>query len=135
MLARTIVTVGVAGALVLGAGACGDDDDDAQSKVCDAQSQLNKDVDKLKSMDLSSTSVDDVKNTVSDIDNDLKDLKDAGSDKFKPQIDAVSSAYDSLKTTVSNLGSSSSLDDIKSGLTNLGDAAKDLKTSAEDNNC
>lgn len=128
---------GLVGVMLLLAG-CGDDDD-AQSAVCDAQSQLDADVDQLKNLDLADTSVNDVKGMVSDIGDDVQSLKDAKSDKLSPQIDAVSSAFDDLDSTVSNLGSSASPSDaasaIQQSLDDLGTATSDLKTAAADENC
>jgi hypothetical protein len=136
---------------ILGAGACGlvgvmlllvgcGDDDDAQSAVCDAQSQLDEDVDELKNLDMSDTSVNDVKGILSDIGDDVQNLKDAASDELSPQIDAVSSALDDLDSTVSNLGSSASPSDaasaIQQSLGDLSTATSDLKSAAAaDENC
>jgi hypothetical protein len=118
---------------------CGDDDD-AQSAVCDAQSQLDEDVDELKNLDLSDTSVNDLEGILGDIGDDVQNLKDAASDELSPQIDAVSSALDDLDNTVSNLGSSASPSDaataIQQSLDDLSTATSDLKTAAaDDENC
>jgi hypothetical protein len=141
MLPKTVLSAGacgLVGVMLLLAG-CGDDDD-AQSAVCDAQSQLDEDVDELKNLDMSDTSVNDVKGILSDIGDDVQNLKDAASDELSHQIDAVSSAFDDLDNTVSNLGSSASPSDaasaIQQSLGDLSDAASDLKTAAAaDENC
>lgn len=119
---------------------CGDDDDSAQAKVCDAQAQLDKDVNQLKNLDLADTSVNDVKDQLSSIGDDVEDLKDAGSEKLQPQIDAIKSAADDLGTMVGNLGSSSSLSEtassLQTSLSQLGTATSDLKTAAQEtDNC
>ena len=135
---RSARACGLVGVMLLLAG-CGDDDD-GQSAVCDAQSQLDEDVDQLKNVDLSDTSVNDLEGMVSDIGDDVQNLKDAGSDALSPQIDAVSSAVDDLSSTVSNLGSSASPSDaasaIQQSLGDLSTATSDLKTAAADDaNC
>ena len=126
---------GLAGVTLLLAG-CGDD----ESAVCDAESQLDEDVDQLKNLDLADTSVNDVKGIVSDIGDDVQDLKDAASDELSPEIDAVSSAVDDLESTVNDLGSSASPTDaasaIQQSLGDLGTAASDLKSAVEaDESC
>ena len=108
--------------------------------MCDAQSQLDEDVDELKNLDPSDTSVNDVEGILSDIGADVQNLKDAASDELSPQIDAVSSALDDLDNTVSNLGSSASPSDaaaaIQQSLGDLSTATSDLKTAAAaDENC
>ena len=141
MLRKAVLNAGagvLVGVMLLLAG-CGDDDD-GQSAVCDAQSQLDEDVDELKNVDLSDTSVNDLEGMVSDIGDDVQNLKDAGSDALSPQIDAVSSALDDLNSTVSNLGSSASPSDaasaIQQSLGDLSTATSDLKTAAADDaNC
>jgi hypothetical protein len=140
MLRKTVLGggCGLVGVMLLLAG-CGDDDD-AQSAVCDAQSQLDEDVDELKNLDLSDTSVNDLEGILGDIGDDVQNLKDAASDELSPQIDAVSSALDDLDNTVSNLGSSASPSDaataIQQSLDDLSTATSDLKTAAaDDENC
>jgi hypothetical protein len=140
MLRKTVLggACGLVGVMLLLAG-CGDDDD-AQSAVCDAQSQLDEDVDELKNLDLSDTSVNDLEGILGDIGDDVQNLKDAASDELSPQIDAVSSALDDLDNTVSNLGSSASPSDaataIQQSLDDLSTATSDLKTAAaDDENC
>jgi hypothetical protein len=140
MLRKTVLggACGLVGVMLVLAG-CGDDDD-AQSAVCDAQSQLDEDVDELKNLDLSDTSVNDLEGILGDIGDDVQNLKDAASDELSPQIDAVSSALDDLDNTVSNLGSSASPSDaataIQQSLDDLSTATSDLKTAAaDDENC
>jgi hypothetical protein len=141
MLQRRVLSGGVCGlvGVVLLLAGCGDDDD-AQSAVCDAQSQLDEDVDQLKNLDLADTSVNDVEAIVSDISDDVRNLRDAASDSLSPEIDAVSSALDNLGSTISNLGSSASPSDaasaIEQSVGELDDATSDLKSAVdEDENC
>ena len=141
MLQRTVLRAGacgLVGVMLLMAG-CGDDDN-GQSAVCDAQSQLDEDVDQLTNLDLADTSVNDLEAILSDIGDDVQNLKDAASDRLSPEIDAVSSALDDLGSTIDNLGSSGSPSDaasaIQQSLGDLGTAAGDLKTAvADDENC
>jgi hypothetical protein len=141
MLQRTVLRAGgwgLVGVMMLLAG-CGDDDD-AESAVCDAQSQLDTDVDQLKNVDLADTSVNELEGMLSDIGDDVENLADAASDELSPEIDAVSSALDDLGSTIDNLGSSASLSDaasaIRQSLGALGTAARDLKTAvADDESC
>ena len=135
MLRKTILragSCGLVGVMSLLAGGCGDDE---ESAVCDAQSQLDEDVDQLKDLDLADTSVNDLEGILSDIGDDVKDLKDAGSDELSPEIDAVSSALDDLGSTVSSLGSGASLSDSASAIQQsvgaLSTATSDLKTAAD----
>jgi hypothetical protein len=125
---------GLVGVMLLLAG-CGDDDD-AQSAVCDAQSQLDTDVDQLQNVDLADTSVNDLEGMLSDIGDDVQNLADAASDELSPEIDAVSSALDDLGSTIDDLGSSASPSEaasaIQQSLSALGTAASDLKTAVTD---
>ena len=136
MRPRTTLRAGVAGLATLTLlVACGDDDD-ASDKLCDAQTDLDSDVAKLKDLDITDTSVNDIKDILGNIGDDLQSMKDAGEDKLSPQLDAVSSALDSLGTSIDNLGDSTSLSDaassIQTALGDVGDATSDLKTAADD---
>lgn len=137
MLHKTVLTAGTCGfvgAMLLMTG-CGDDDD-AGSAVCDAQAQLDEDIDQLQNLDLSATTVDDAEQILSNLGDDVQALRDEGSDELSPHLDAISSAFDDLGGTINDLESSASLSDaataIQQSLGELGDATGDLQTAVTD---
>lgn len=127
--------VGLATVLAL-LGACSDGDDDAESRLCDAQDDLDEDVGELRDLDLSSTSIDDVRDILDDIGEDLRDMRNANSDRLSPEIDALDTSVDDLNSAIGDLGSSSSISDaadtIRDALSSVADSAGDLKTAAKD---
>lgn len=87
-------------------GACGDDDatEDAMTAVCDAEVQVLEDLAALSSLDPTQITGDDFKAMVESLQSSVDQLEEARGDLAEQDVDNVSSAYDSLKTSVEDLG-------------------------------
>jgi len=111
--------------------ACGDDES-ADDKVCDAREDLDENVRELSDVG-TSTSVDDLEDTVGDIREDLSELGDANQERLQPQVDDL---RDALGSTLSDLPSSDSLSDaldsVESAVGNVTDAAGELSDKAKE---
>ena len=106
----------------LGLGACGESKEDkAKSAVCDARSDISKQVDKLKGLTASTVTVDGVQQSLKTISSDLSKIKDAQgdlSDERRQQVQDANKAFTSqLQSIVGSVGKSTSLSDAKSQLT------------------
>ena len=104
--------------LVFALGACGESDEEkAQNTVCDARDDINKQVNELKSLTPATVTTDAVKQNLSAIETDLKDIADAQSDLSsdrRSEVEAANKAFESsVEGIVSQLGSSLSAADAK----------------------
>ena len=117
-------------------GACGDDDDDDTSAMCEAKDDLDDNIDKLENVDLADTSINDVTSDLDDLKTSLSDLNSAAKDDLKPQVDDMTSSLEALQSAITDLGSSGSLSDagtaIMESLEQVQTAAEALKTAAKD---
>jgi hypothetical protein len=107
--------------LALAVGACGESSEDkAQAAVCDARADMSKQVDELKGMTAATVTTDAVKANLQAIRNDLKDITDAQSDLSgdrRSEAEAANKAFSSsVRSIVSELGTSLSASDAKSAL-------------------
>ena len=114
--ACSALTVVVMVALALGA--CGESDEDkAQNTVCDASDDIAKQVSELKGLTPATVTTDAVKQNLSAIETDLKDIADAQSDLSsdrRSEAEAATKAFtSSVKGIASQLGSSLSASDAK----------------------
>ena len=95
-------------------------EDKAKNQVCDARSDIAKQVDTLKGLTLTSASVDQVRTSLKAIGNDLKQIADAQgnlSSSRKQQVKDANETFTSqVNSTLSDLGSSLSLTNAKSQL-------------------
>ena len=123
----------IAAVAVLGLGACGESKQDkAKSTVCDARTDIGKQVDKLKSLTVSTVTVDGVQNSLKAISSDLSKIKDAQgdlSDDRRQQVqDATKTFTSQVQSIAGSVGKSTSLSEAKAQLTSalqqLGDAYK-----------
>ena len=111
--------------------ACGQSSQDkAKSQVCDARSDISKNVNELKGLTLTTATVDGVKQNVKAIQDDLGEIKDAqgnlNADR-KKQVQAANEAFtQQVKSIASSVGQSLSLTDAG---TQLKTAASQLATS------
>jgi hypothetical protein len=115
----TLVLVLVA---ALALGACGESKQDkAKTTVCDARADIGKQVDKLKSLTITTATTDDVQNSLKAINSDLSKIKDAQgdlSDARRQQVQDANKAFTSqLSDIAGSLGKSTSLSDAKAQLT------------------
>jgi chromosome segregation ATPase len=114
---RGWVLAAVTVAVMLGATtACGSSQsasDKAKSQVCDAKSNIQTQIDSLKSLTLSATSLQDITTSANAIKNDLKTIQAAIpklSGDTKSQVQAANAAFESeVSSTFSSLLSTSSL--------------------------
>ena len=107
--------------LVFAIGACGESSEDkAQAAVCDARADMTKQVDELKGMTAATVTTDAVKENLTAIRSDLKDITAAQSDLSddrRSEAEAANKAFSSsVRGIVAELGTSLSASDAKAGL-------------------
>jgi hypothetical protein len=108
--------------LAFAIGACGESSaDKAQTAVCDARADMSKQVDELKAMTPATVTTDAVKENLTAIRNDLKDITAAQSDLSddrRSEAEAANKTFSSsVRSIVGELGTSLSASDAKSALT------------------
>jgi uncharacterized protein HemX len=118
-------------AAVLFAVGCGQSSQDkAKEQVCNARSNLQKQVNELSSLTLSTATSEGIKNNLSAIKNDLQQIKDAQGDLNAERKSQVQQATQQFKAQVTSIaqtvGSSTSL---SSAGTQLQSAVKQLGNS------
>jgi uncharacterized protein YhaN len=93
----------------------------ATKTVCDARADIQKHVDTLKGLTLSTATTDQIRTSVSAIRDDLSKITSAGKDlsgQRKQQIQAANQAFASeVKSIASNLGTSLALGSARQQLT------------------
>jgi hypothetical protein len=113
--------------------ACGESKEDkAMSSVCDARADINKQINHLQSLTISTASLDDVQNSLKAIGDDLTKIKNAQGDlsgSRKQQVQDANAKFSSqIKEIGSSLGGSLSLSNaatqLQSALSQLADAYK-----------
>jgi hypothetical protein len=128
-------------AATLAVAACGESKaDKAKNTVCDARSDISKQVNELKGMTAATVTVDGVKNSLTAIQNDLQKIADAQgdlNDQRKKQVqDATAKFTSSLQSIAGDLGSSLSAADAKTQLTTaLGDLSTAYQQSFAQIDC
>jgi hypothetical protein len=128
-------------AATLAVAACGESKaDKAKNTVCDARSDISKQVNELKGMTAATVTVDGVKNSLTAIQNDLQKIADAQGDlneQRKKQVqDATAKFTSSLQSIAGDLGSSLSAADAKTQLTTaLGDLSTAYQQSFAQIDC
>jgi hypothetical protein len=129
---RLSVGLLVASLLVAGtAVGCGESDaDKAQTQVCDARADLNKQVDKLASLTATTATVDAVSGALDAIKNDLEQIADAQgdlNDERKQDVESANQKFSAqLEAVASDLGSNLSLSGAKAQVESAG---KELASS------
>ena len=114
----TLALLVVAG---LALASCGESDEEkALNQVCDARADIQKQVDELSSVTLTTATVDGIKGNLSAIEDDLKEIKDAEgnlNDQRKQEVQAANQAFsEQVQAVVKDLGASSSISGAKSKL-------------------
>ena len=104
--------------LALALGACGKSDEEkAQNKVCDAKSDIGKQVDELKGLTAATVTTDAVTENLNAIKGDLQDISDAQSDLSsdrRSETEAANKEFtSSIQGIASDLGRSLSASDAK----------------------
>ena len=120
-----LIGVAVAGLIPL---ACGESDEDkAKSQVCDARAGIEKQVDTLTGLTITTASVDQIQQSLKAIGDDLKDIADAQGDLSsdrKQQVETATQEFGSQVTTtaqqvVSGLGAADAKAQVQSALADL----------------
>ena len=128
---RVDVTLPLALCAVLAFGACGTSKEDkAKSSVCSARADISKQVDKLKGLTLSTSTLQDVQQSLTSISSDLSKMKDAQGDlkgDRQKQVKQATDAFTSkVKDVAGTIGRSLSASNAKSQLTS---ASQELATA------
>ena len=101
--------------------ACGESKEDkAMKSVCSARSDISKQVDELKSLTLSTVTIDGVQQNLKAIRSDLSKMKDAQGDlkgDRRQQVENANSAFAAqVQSIASSFGKSLSISDAKAQL-------------------
>ena len=104
---------------------CGESDaDKAQTQVCDARADLNKQVDKLASLTPTTATADAVSGALDAIKNDLKQISDAQgdlNDERKQDVESANQKFSAqLEAVAGDLGSNLSLSGAKAEVESAG---------------
>jgi hypothetical protein len=115
---RTACSVLAVVMLVFALGACGESDEEkAQNKVCDAKTDIGKQVAELNSLTPATVTTDAVTQNLDAIQTDLNDIADAQSDLSddrRSEVEAATNEFTStVKNVASDVGSSLSAADAK----------------------
>jgi flagellar hook-length control protein FliK len=121
-LARIVVAI--SGLLPL---ACGESDEDkAKSQVCDARADIEKQVDTLTGLTITSASVDQIQESLKAIGDDLKDMTDAQGDLDPDRKQQVETATKTFGSQVATIGQQ-----VLSGLSGS-DAQAQVESAVDD---
>ena len=132
---QTLLRLGLllAGLLLIAGSAagCGESDaDKAQTKVCDARADLNKQVDNLAALTPSTATADGVQKNLDAIESDLKKMKDAQADLSDDRKQEVESATKEFGSEVESIASGLQSDLSASGAkSKLQAAGQELQSS------
>jgi hypothetical protein len=127
---RSLVTISLLLAAVALVGCGQSAQDKAKQQVCDARTEIGKQVDYLQGLTLTTASVSGIENSVKSIGNSLKKIADAApqlTSERKQQAQAANAAFKSaLQSIAANLGQNLSLStaatQLKSAFAALADA-------------
>ena len=100
---KVLISIIAAAALLA---ACGDDSDpteDALTAVCDAEAGVVEDLAALGTVDPGETTGDEFRGMVESLQSSVDDLRAARADFIEQDVDNVTSAFDSLKSELSEL--------------------------------
>ena len=131
-LSATLVAIAAAVAFSACGSSSSSKQDDAKNQVCDAKSDIAKQVDTLKGLTVSTASLNQIQTSLKAIDDDLKTIAGARDDlsgDSKTQLEQANKDFlTQLKSIASSLGTSTSLSqaqsNAKAALTQLADAYK-----------
>jgi hypothetical protein len=108
--------------------ACGESDEEkAQNAVCDARDDIQKRVDDLAGLTITSASIDQVTNNLSAIRDDLQKIADAQGDLEPDRQQEVEQAGKQFRSELQKTAG-----DVVSGATSGEEAGAQLKSSLED---
>ena len=123
-------------ALVIGAGACSDDDDEAEegTSLCDARDDLQASVDAAADVDVVADGTDALRTALSEVRTSFDAVVEAAGDEHGPEIDAVRSAVDDLDSAVEAAGDEPAADTgaaLSAAATAVGSAMTALSDSLD----
>lgn len=119
-----LISVAVAGLIPL---ACGESDEDkAKSQVCDARAGIEKQVDTLTGLTITTASVDQIQQSLKAIGDDLKDIADAQGDLSSDRREQVETATQEFGSQLTTIGQQ-----VLSGLSG-GDAKAQAESALAD---
>jgi hypothetical protein len=128
-----VLILGLLAALVVSGCGGQSDSEKAQAKVCDARADISKQVDELKGLTLATATVSGVRENVTAIQDDLKQMAGAQDTLSEDRRKEVKTATDTFVASVTSIAeglrSDVSLADAKSRLTA---AARDLGAAYSD---
>jgi hypothetical protein len=118
--------------------ACSSDDDDTSSEAstCEEMQQLSSAVNGLTSFDLAGEGTNGLEAQLDTVKSDWQDVRDAASDQFGDQLDALEQSVEALGTTLGSLGDGgqslgSLIDQVRTEITAVSTAWQSLADSAE----
>jgi hypothetical protein len=125
---RPIVAVVLIVLAALAVGACGDDESDeekAQNQVCDARADIQKQVEELSNLTISTATTEGIEQNLQAIEDSLGEIKDAEGDLNAGRKQEVQSATDQfsseVESVVQTVGRSTSLSQAATQLTSAFD--------------
>lgn len=107
-LRRLVVAIPVVGLMSLAA--CGDDDESAQDRYCEAGEQLRADMAALVDVDIIASGTDGVQAAFSDVESSVDELRSSASDAAEDEVAAFVDALDDVGDALGALGGEISRD-------------------------
>lgn len=132
-LRRIVATIPIVGLLSLAA--CGDDDESAQDRYCDAGEQLQTDMAALLDVDVIATGTDGLEAAYSEVEEAVDELRSSASDAAEDEVDALGDALDDVGDALGALGGEISADNasgVLSAIAAAGTAAQDVYDTLAD---
>jgi methyl-accepting chemotaxis protein len=123
-------------ALVLVAGACGDDDGDVDDATCDNVDDVREAFTDLEEVDVSEGELDELRSAVGDLVDEVDALVEGAQGELDDEIDAVASSVDELVSAVGEVDDDAALGDvaadIRTSVRGVGASVEDLREAAAD---
>ena len=112
---------------------------DAEAALCDNINSLTDSIQTLKEVNVITDGTDALKASVTDIKDKLQAVADSAKDVFQPDVDAATSAVESIQASIDNVQSGAPIADealnISTGLAELKQAGEALIATAKDQDC
>jgi hypothetical protein len=116
--------------------ACGDDDDSDEVSVCDQKVEVEDSVRALTDPNLITSGTDEINAAVENVRTDLSGLREVVSADIEPEVEAMQTAVDDARDTLSEIDDESSLneqiDAIQEAVTGIVNAAGGLTTALDE---
>ena len=140
---KRLIVISAVTVLAVAAAACSDDGDKEGAatptpSVCDQKDALEQSLQDLATLNIISEGTSGLTAAVDNVRTDLVALKDTVSADIAPEVQALQTAVDDAKETLSNIDSDAALSrriaDVETALTGIATASADLR-AALDNEC